>query len=185
MEDRVAHNRRRPMPIPDPIPAKPPAGEQPLIRVEVSQGRTPLTSSICVALMQKMSFEVRSFTYRGAPIGKPRMTQSDRWKKRPRVLKYRAFADAIREAAGQLPGDPDGVLVTAFIAIPKSWPTKKQTRLAGKPCKQKPDHDNIAKAVGDSLFEEDCGIWLGVTLKYWCPQGEERLEIEVLYAKPT
>lgn len=30
------------------------------------------------------------------PIGKPRMTRADKWKKRPAVMRYRAFCDEAR-----------------------------------------------------------------------------------------
>ena len=30
------------------------------------------------------------------PVAKPRMTQSDKWRERPAVVKYRAFADELR-----------------------------------------------------------------------------------------
>ena len=33
------------------------------------------------------------------PVAKPRMTRSDRWKKRPVVLKYWQFKDALKEKA--------------------------------------------------------------------------------------
>ena len=62
------------------------------------------------------------------PIGKPRMTRRDKWAQRPCVLRYRAFADELRLAAGKLPDDVYGVAVTAYLPIPKSW--SKQKRLA-------------------------------------------------------
>ena len=42
------------------------------------------------------------------PIGKPRMTQRDRWAKRDCVLRYYAFKDSIKEQATMqkfTPGD--------------------------------------------------------------------------------
>jgi Holliday junction resolvase RusA-like endonuclease len=129
------------------------------------------------------AFDTREFTYHGSPIGKPRMTRSDKWKKRPRVLKYRAFCDSLRAASGVLPEKADMVLVTAYCPMPLSWSGKKKAALNGKPCRSKPDWDNIGKAVCDALFDEDCCIWLGLTIKYWCFTGEERLNVKVLYAK--
>lgn len=35
------------------------------------------------------------------PVAKPRMTQRDRWKERPRVVKYRRFCDALRGFANR------------------------------------------------------------------------------------
>lgn len=129
-------------------------------------------------------FTLREFDFHGPPVGKPRMTQRDVWKKRPIVLRYHVFKDALRAAAGEMPPGPDAVIVTAHVPMPPSWSKKKQAELAGKPCRQKPDWDNIGKAVCDTLFEEDACIWCGATVKYWCPAGQEGLNVKVLYAKP-
>lgn len=167
MRERVAKNRSRPAPIPNPVVVAVP---------------TPKVESLTGWVMPDM--EGYKFTYYGKPIGKPTMTYVDRWKKRPCVLAYRAFADGIRLAAGQLKPNPDGVIVRAYVPMPPSWTKKKKEEMDGKPCRQKPDYDNIAKAVGDTLFEEDRGLWFGAVIKYWCPEGSERLEVEVLYARP-
>lgn len=37
------------------------------------------------------------------PLPKPRMTQRDRWAKRPAVLRYRAFCDEVRLRAWRCP----------------------------------------------------------------------------------
>ncbi len=180
MEERVAKNRRsRVAPIPNPeVPKPEPALPEPRI------GRTPFTHTLSIHLRDLISFDTYRFTYFGAPIGKPTMTYVDQWKKRPCVLRYRAFADSIRESAGTLPPEPDGVIVSAFVPMPKSWSKAQKTLMDGKPCRQKPDYDNIAKAVGDTLFEQDKGLWFGAVVKFWCQQGNERLEVEVLYARP-
>ena len=41
--------------------------------------------------------------FRVTPIGKPRMTQRDRWKKRPPVVRYHAFKDQLRACLVPLP----------------------------------------------------------------------------------
>jgi Holliday junction resolvase RusA-like endonuclease len=169
MEERVAKNRRaRPAPIPNPVPVLPPVLE------------TRPTRLLDWVMPDMFGHQ---FTYWGKPIGKPTMTYVDRWKKRRCVVEYRAFADKIREAAGVLPPNPDGVIVKAHIPMPPSWSKKKKAAMAGKPCRQKPDYDNIAKAVGDTLFEEDRCLWFGAVIKHWCAEGSERLEVEVLYAR--
>jgi Holliday junction resolvase RusA-like endonuclease len=134
-------------------------------------------------LLPLAKYVTTEFVFQGKPIGKPRQTHRDQWQKRPCVLRYRAFADAIRAAAGNLPPEPDIVLVTAYIPMPPSWSKKKKDALAGQPCRQKPDWDNIGKACCDALFDEDACIWLGLTAKYWCREGQERLSVKVLYAK--
>lgn len=111
------------------------------------------------------------------------MTQRDKFIKRPNVQRYWAFKDALRAAAGTLPLNPDMVIVTAWVPVPPSWPKKKREAKVGQPCREKPDWDNIGKAVCDALFDEDACIWVGVTIKYWCLEGQERLNVKVLYAK--
>ena len=44
------------------------------------------------------------------PVSKPRMTQSDKWKQRPTVLKYRQFKDDMRLHASQLQNNVDDVV---------------------------------------------------------------------------
>ena len=130
------------------------------------------------------AFYASEFVYRGAPIGKPRMTQRDKFMKRPCVMRYRAYADGLRAAAGLLPELPDLVVVSAYVEVKPSWSQVKKCQMIGKPCRSKPDWDNIAKGVVDALFENDECIWLGVAVKYWCAPGDQRVEVKVFYAKP-
>lgn len=102
-----------------------------------------------------------------APIGKPRMTQRDKWKKRPCVMRYRAFCDELRLRMGKLPEDPDTLFVRAFFAMPKSWSKVKKEAMDGQRHRQKPDSDNIGKAVMDALFKDDSGISDVTVLKRW------------------
>lgn len=167
LEDRVSQNsKKRPLSV-TPVPPSPVSSEN--------------RDIIFVCLDRYTTHE---FTYYGKPIGKPRMTRRDVWKKRPIVLRYRKFADEIRAASGKLPSSPDMVVITAWMPMPKSWSRKKRDLLNNRPCRTRPDVDNVIKAVMDALFDEDCGIWVGVAIKYWCPIGQERLEVKLLYAKP-
>lgn len=122
-----------------------------------------------------------SFIVAGKPMGKPRMTRRDVWKQRPVVLRYHEYCDRIRAAAGTVPQNVYAVIVYAYVPMPESWPKKKQAVMPDRLMQQKPDWDNIGKAVCDALFEEDSGIAGGVTWKFWCKSGEERTEIHVLY----
>lgn len=130
------------------------------------------------------SYREVSFIYRGKPIGKPRMTQRDKWQKRPCVLRYRDFADRIRASAGSLSPEPDLILITAYVAMPPSWSETVKASMDQKPCRQRPDFDNICKATMDALFDEDSSLWLGLTVKYWCRPGQERLHVKIFYAQP-
>ncbi len=102
------------------------------------------------------------------PIGKPRMTQRDRWAKRKCVLKYFDFKDKIKEETkDKLPEEIDNLSWIAFFPMPKSWSKKKKLEYAGKPHRQRPDRDNIDKAILDALFEEDSVIYRGTIEKRW------------------
>ena len=79
------------------------------------------------------------------PMGKPRMTRADKWKKRPEVLRYRAFCDEVRLQGVDLP--ESGSHVTFILPMPASWSKKKRAELNGKPHQAKPDFDNMMKAL--------------------------------------
>lgn len=121
------------------------------------------------------------FTVPGPPMGKPRMTRRDKWAKRDVVVRYRAYADAIRAACGPVPADPVGVAVLAYIAMPASWSEKKKSRMDGTPHQAKPDYDNIIKSIGDSLFDDDSVLCAGSCVKFWCREGHERTVVTVVY----
>lgn len=117
----------------------------------------------------------------GDPMGKPRMTQRDRWKKRPVVERYHDYCDRIKEAmpAKVLTADVYAVQVTAYIAMPASWTKKKKAEQDGMIHRAKPDWDNIGKAVCDALFKEDSMIADGRCRKFWCLDGAQRTEIKI------
>jgi Holliday junction resolvase RusA-like endonuclease len=121
----------------------------------------------------------------GAPMGKPRMTRSDKWKRRECVLRYRAYADAIRlcvrNQIGKLPR-PEQIKKlnwTAYFEPPVSWNKTKRQEALGQLHRSKPDRDNLDKAVLDSLFDEDSAIASGHIEKRWGLR--ERLEIVIEY----
>ncbi|MCK4901406.1 MAG: RusA family crossover junction endodeoxyribonuclease [Anaerolineales bacterium] len=109
-------------------------------------------------------------SYSITPIPKPRMTRSDKWKKRPDVLRYRAFADEVRLKGVELP--ESGYHVTFVLPMPPSWSKKKRLAMSGQPHQQKPDKDNLEKALLDALFQDDSHIWDGRVTKIWGEQGE-------------
>lgn len=121
-----------------------------------------------------------AFTVFVVPMGAPRMTKRDKWKRRPIVIRYRKFKDAIRAAAGIIP-PPEIILSlswTAFFSPPASWSVKKRIAALGQLHRSKPDRDNIDKGILDALFEQDSGIASGQIEKRW---GEpSRLEVTIL-----
>lgn len=126
-----------------------------------------------------------TFIVIGDPMGKPRMTQRDRWMQRPAVLRYRDYCDRIKEAAPNRVNELDvyAVDVVAYIAMPASWSKKKKSAQDDQMCRGKPDWDNIGKAVCDALFKEDSGIADGRTRKFWCLEGNQCTQITLWFLK--
>lgn len=108
--------------------------------------------------------------YNIIPLGKPRMTRADKWKKRPEVLRYRAFCDEVRLSKVTLP--ESGYHVIFVLPMPPSWSKKKRALMDGEPHQQKPDKDNLEKALLDALFGEDSHIWDGRVTKIWGETGK-------------
>ena len=111
-----------------------------------------------------------SKTYKITPVAKPRMTQSDRWKKRPCVMKYWAFKDLVRLAGIKLP--EGGSHVIFHMPMPKSWSKKKRAEMDGKPHKLKIDIDNLTKALLDAIFNDDKIVWNIWVTKLWSYSGK-------------
>ncbi|MGQ0329406.1 RusA family crossover junction endodeoxyribonuclease [Citrobacter portucalensis] len=112
------------------------------------------------------------------PVGKPRMTCADKWKKRPEVLRYRAFCDEVRLQGIELP--ESDAHVTFILPMPASWSKKKRADFNGKPHQIKPDFDNMMKALMDAIYENDAHIWDARVSKLWGETG--RIIIEELKA---
>lgn len=107
-------------------------------------------------------------TYPIIPVPKPRQTQSDKWKKRPCVLRYRAFQDDCRLHNVGVSETP---IVIFKIPMPKSWSKKKRLAMLGKPHQQTPDIDNLLKALLDAVFKDDSHVYKVKAAKYWCETG--------------
>lgn len=97
------------------------------------------------------------------------MTQRDKWAKRPAVLRYRDFCDQVRAAGAAVP--ESGAHITFHLAMPASWSKRKRAEMEGQPHQQKPDVDNLAKALLDACLEEDQGVWDMRVTKVWAVSG--------------
>lgn len=102
------------------------------------------------------------------PVPKPRQTRSDKWKKRPCVMRYRAFADECR-AKGVTVENRDSIKF--FMPMPKSWSKGKKIIMSGAAHKQKPDIDNLLKAIMDAVLKEDSHIHAIYIEKVWAING--------------
>lgn len=119
--------------------------------------------------------------YEVAPTAKVRQTQSDKWKKRPCVMRYRAFADRLR-ALGCVLKDNDAV---AFhMEMPASWSHRKRAQMEGKPHRQRPDLDNLVGGLMDAIMpDSDSHIsMLSSIRKVWA--RTPAIEISNPYAEP-
>lgn len=140
----------------------------PVIRSTDSNRREP-----CIRALQAGSTPASSpsFIVHGVAIGKPRMTQRDKWKQRPVVLRYRAWCDLVRFAAGRTEKITltYGIHLSAvfYLPCPVSWSQAERDRLMGTPHVGKPDVDNLLKGLMDALFVNDALVWSIEAKKYW------------------
>jgi len=104
------------------------------------------------------------------PVAKPRMTQRDKWKKRPCVQRYFAYRDEIKLKKVKLPADRPAMVVF-HIPMPARLSAADKILLAGTPHTKRPDIDNYLKGLLDAIFDEDSGIWAIFPVKYWAYQG--------------
>ena len=107
--------------------------------------------------------------YKITPIAKPRQTRADVWKKRPCVLRYRAFADQVRAMGLVVP--ESGARITFILPMPRSWSKAKREMMRSTPHQQKPDIDNRCKALLDALYEDDSVVWEISLCKVWGDEG--------------
>jgi hypothetical protein len=126
-----------------------------------------------------------SFNIPGNPIGAPRMTHSDQWQQRPRVVAYRAWKDLARACASPAfrdlgeGWDAGTVMFVAYFSMPARWSAKKRAEMAGQPHRVKPDTDNVEKALLDALFTRDQGVHSVSKLKRWDDGAGARLFVVV------
>lgn len=105
--------------------------------------------------------EPLSFTVPGPPCPKPRQSRSDKWKKRPSVVRYREWADLARAVSRKVinrkfPGlvlrSYGRVKAVMYFPIPRSWNKVTQAKMEGQPHELRPDIDNCGKSLLDALY---------------------------------
>ena len=112
--------------------------------------------------------------YHITPTPKPRQTRADIWKQRPRVMRYRAFADEVRAMGIKVPESDCKVLF--ILPMPPSWSKKKREMMRSRPHRQKPDIDNLCKALLDALYGDDSVVWEISLCKVWGDVGAIEIE---------
>lgn len=130
--------------------------------------------------------EVRTFTIPGKPVGKGRPRFSCNGTYTPEktanyetLVKW-AYAEAYPV---QRPfEDPVELVITAYYAIPKSWPKKKQQLAQAGELRPmvKPDADNIVKIISDALnglaYKDDAQV-VTVSFEKW--YGDPMVNVEL------
>lgn len=110
------------------------------------------------------------------PVPAPRMSSSDRWKKRPVVTRYWQYKKDLNNLCMiNRYVLTDRLDVIFYLPLPDSWSRKKKDLVTGKPHTQRPDTDNLLKGFIDCLTDDDCAIWDVHARKYWAVQG--RIEV--------
>lgn len=103
------------------------------------------------------------------PVPKPRMTQSDKWKRRECVLKYRDYCDKLRELNFKI--KKSGSHIVFVFPMPKSWSKRIKDELRYQPHSQTPDVDNCLKACMDAVFKNDSHVFDIRVSKFWGDEG--------------
>lgn len=119
---------------------------------------------------------MKTYTFDIAPVSKPRMVRSDKWKKRTITDSYWAFKSELKLKANLqgLKTLPSEITVILFIVpMPISWSEKDKKKYDGMPHTHRPDLDNFLKGLQDCLCAEDSHIWkIGSLSKIWGRQGQ-------------
>ena len=119
----------------------------------------------------------QSFVIPIEPMGAPRQTRADAWRRRPVVLRYHAFATQLRIACRGAMAAPTYSGWTCYYSMSESWSKKKKKAMAGQLHTLKPDRDNTDKAIMDSLIAEDQCVAVGFLVKRWDDGKGARIEL--------
>lgn len=108
------------------------------------------------------------------PVPKPRMTQRDKWIKRPATDRYKLFKKELQILCNLCRWTPKEDLEVKFVMpMPKSWSEKKKKEMEGQPHRQTPDLDNLIKAFQDALLMDDKHIHTYNNMqKVWGREGQ-------------
>lgn len=117
-----------------------------------------------------MKLSTNAQILRITPLPKIRMVRSDKWKKRPAVIRYWKYADKLRSLKPEV--NWEKLSLQFVLPMPKSWSKKKKEEMYLKPHKQTPDLDNLVKAFKDVLLKQDSMVWCYVSItKVWGKEG--------------
>lgn len=118
------------------------------------------------------------------PCPAPRMTRSDKWKTNPNhidpkkrqrvcVQKYFQFKKDFKRLCDLNKWELKSEIKLKFILpVSDSWSNKKKNDMINKPHQQRPDLDNLVKAICDSFGVDDGFVSKIEAEKYWGEKGE-------------
>ena len=113
-----------------------------------------------------------TLVYYGDIVAKPRMTQSDKWKKRKCTSKYWRFKDELLLNSNSCQFVlSDAFEVFVFIQMPKTWSLKKKKTMNLTKHNNKPDADNILKSINDVFGKNDQARWSNTIHKFWSEES--------------
>lgn len=99
------------------------------------------------------------------PVPKPRQGPKDKYDPSPSVIRYRAFVNECR--LRRVAPKPEAQGVIFVLPMPASWSAEKRERMIGQPHRQRPDRDNLEKALADAVWTEDGLVWDWRASKVW------------------
>jgi Holliday junction resolvase RusA-like endonuclease len=108
------------------------------------------------------------------PIPAPRLNRGSQYnpQKKKLVARYMKWKEDVQLLAYQAGWKPTDELHVIFVLpMPKSWSRQKRERMRGEPHQQKPDRNNLMKALEDALYKDDSGVWKSSEEKIWGESG--------------
>ena len=125
---------------------------------------------------------METYKFKISPVAKPRMTQKDKWAKRPIVSRYFVYKDLLKLEANKMglenvPGRLESLIF--YVQMPRTWSYKKKIAMNGRGHEQTPDIDNLLKGFMDALCKEDKHIYAisNGLAKFWAIEGSIHLTI--------
>jgi Holliday junction resolvase RusA-like endonuclease len=111
-------------------------------------------------------------------MGAPRQTRNSHWSNKKTIDKYHAFRDEIRLHTRHI-NDGTAYRIIFMVQMANSWSDKKKAAKLYQLHDQKPDTDNMVKAVLDAMMIEDCKVAYTESVKLW--SNEPLIIIEKLH----
>lgn len=124
--------------------------------------------------LRAASEDLTVYYFNLVPCPAPRMVQSDKWKKRPCVVRYFTFRDELQRQANQQGFTLcNGLTYIFLLPMPDSWSKKKKDAMRHQLHEQTPDIDNLQKSLMDGMLSQDKAIaHIQNIFKLWSDSGQ-------------